>query len=222
MKRSPFSEAYASVLHDFGLSDFPRSQLFLLDYGKKEYIYREQDAVGYLLLLLHGRAKISTITRDGRTLLHSFTKAGGVIGETEMLTRDTGARLFVQAVTDVRCIGIPLPQAEKRLRENLAFMNRLAEILATKLVSSNLNDAHAILYPLENRLCSYIEMTSVSGAFEDSLTQTAELLGTSYRHLHRTLEKLCREGTLQKEGRRFLILDAQALHRQGGDFFSFR
>lgn len=222
MKRSPFSEAYASVLSDFGLSQFPRNQLFLLDYIKKEYIYREQDAVHYLLILLSGRASVSTITSDGRTLLHSFTEAGGIIGEVEMLTRGTGAQLFVQAVTDVRCIGIPLPQAEKHLRENLAFMNRLAEMLAEKLVSSNLNDAHAILYPLENRLCSYVEMTSVSGAFEEPLTQTAELLGTSYRHLHRTLEKLCREGILQKEGRRFLVLDAQALHQRGGDFFSFR
>lgn len=220
MIRKTFSEQYVPVLEEFGLSEFPRELLFLLQFDKKEYIYQEGSPVNYLLILLSGRAKVVTFTEEGRTLLHSFTDRGGILGEVEMLTGNPDAALHVQAVTPVLCIGIPLPEGAKALRSNLAFMNKLSIMLARKLASTNYNSSRIILYTLENRLCSYIEMTSPTGCFEEQLTQAAELLGTSYRHLLRTFEKLCRENILEKSGHSYLIIDPVALRQRGRGFYS--
>lgn len=220
MIRKTFSEQYLPELEAFGISGLPRELLCLLWYDKNEYIYQEGCPVNYLHLVLEGRAKVVTFTEEGRTMMHSFTEKGGILGEVEMLTKKTEAALHVQAVTPVLCIGIPLPEGTNALCGNLAFMNKLSILLARKLNSTNYNASRIILYTLENRLCSYIEMTSPGGCFEEQLTQVAELLGTSYRHLLRTLENLCQENILQKAGRRYLIADREALHQRGRGFYS--
>lgn len=220
MIRKIFSEQYAPALEQIGLADFPREYLCLLCYDKKEYIYQEGCPVSYIHIILEGRAKVVTFTEDGRTLMHSFSEKGSILGEVEMITENYDAALHVQAVTPVLCIGIPLPDATKLLKNSLVFINHLSILLARKLNSTNYNASRIILYTLENRLCSYIEMTSSGGCFEEQLTQVAELLGTSYRHLLRTLEKLCQEKILEKSGHSYLVLNSEALHQKGRGFYS--
>ncbi|MDO4272577.1 MAG: cyclic nucleotide-binding domain-containing protein [Eubacteriales bacterium] len=220
MIRKTFSRQYIRVLEQYGLAEFPSEYLCLLSYDKKEYIYQEGCPVSYILIILEGRAKVVTFTEDGRTLMHSFSEKGSILGEVEMLTENYDAALHVQAVTPVLCIGIPLPDATKLLKNNLIFINHLSILLARKLNSTNYNASRIILYTLENRLCSYIEMTSSGGCFEEQLTQVAELLGTSYRHLLRTLEKLCQEKILAKSGHNYLVLNPEALHQRGRGFYS--
>ena len=59
-----------------------------------------------------------------------------------------------------------------------------------------------MLYPLENRLARYIlEAYSTSSSQDEnseSLTHISELLGTSYRHLLRVLDKFCSENIIKK------------------------
>lgn len=220
MIRKAFQEQYSPILEEFGLAHIPRKLLCLLEYDKKEYIYQEGRPVSHLLIILSGRAKVVTFTEEGKTLMHSFSEQGGILGEVEMIRGIRDAYLYVQAVTPVQCIGISLPEGTKLLRENLSFMNRLCQILVKKLHYTNYNSSRIILYSLENRLCSYIEMTSTDGYFEEQLTQVAELLGTSYRHLLRTIEKLCKEDILQKTRHGYFIANPQVLQQRGRGFYS--
>lgn len=222
MVRKAFPPKYSDILEQFGLSGFPRELLYLLSYDKKEYIYEEGSPVTYLHIILEGRAKVLSLTEEGRILMHTFSEKNDLLGEVEMLTGNPGAALHVQAVTPLLCIGIPLAEGARHLKSNLAFMNRLSMLLARKLQRTNYNSSRIILYSLENRLCSYIEMTSPGGYFEEPLTQTAELLGTSYRHLLRSIEKLCRESILQKNGRRYQIIDLKTLQQKGKGFYSIQ
>lgn len=220
MIRCSFDEKYVPILDKFGLSTVPRSLLCLLSYGKKEYICQEEVPVSHLLIVLKGRAKILTYTEEGKAFMYSFSEEGSFIGEVELLTQKKGAALYVQAVTPMECIGIPLREGSAILRKNLQFMNCLSELLAAKLMSANYNASRMVLYTLENRLCSYIEMSSPNLVFEEPLTQVSEILGTSYRHLLRTIEKLCREEILKKGSHGYHIRDLSALHQRGRGFYS--
>jgi hypothetical protein len=59
----------------------------------------------------------------------------------------------------------------------------------------------------------------VDGYFEESKTVLSEILGTSYRHLLRTLDSLCAKGVLGKEGKGYSILDEDALTSIGEDYY---
>lgn len=69
-----------------------------------------------------------------------------------------------------------------------------------------MNSSINLLYPLENRLASYInELLLINNNeslyvdFDESLVNIAEHLGSSYRHLLRTLNVLCEKEVLQKD-----------------------
>ena len=77
---------------------------------------------------------------------------------------------------------------------------------------------------LESRLASYIyafvnEENNEEFTFEESYSEIAELLGTSYRHLNRTLNKLCSDNILQKDGKKYIIKDIERLKLLSGDLY---
>ena len=55
-----------------------------------------------------------------------------------------------------------------------------------------------------------------------NLTNVAEQLGVSYRHLLRTLKSLCEAGLLEKRSVGYWILDEQELHEKAADKSGFR
>ena len=55
--------------------------------------------------------------------------------------------------------------------------------------------------------------------FNENLTTFAELLGTSYRHLLRTLNKLVDQGLLQKIKGGYRIIDEETLRRLAADIY---
>ena len=96
--------------------------------------------------------------------------------------------------------------------------------LAKKLDYLCINSSTNLLYPLEKRLASYINtvaifMESPDGDeylwFNENLTYLAELLGTSYRHLLRTLNDLCTQGVIHKEKEGYRVVDKVHLSKIG-------
>jgi len=86
----------------------------------------------------------------------------------------------------------------------------LAQIVARNAV----NDTFNILAPLEARLRAYIAHSQRDGVFRGRLTETAEYLGVSYRHLLRTMNELCARGILEKTSGGYRILQPLALGRE--------
>ena len=87
-----------------------------------------------------------------------------------------------------------------------------------------------MLYPLENRLASYIvaylntdEEESVEDGkvfkFEGNYTEIAELLGTSYRHLNRTIKKMCDDKIIQKGDKGYKVLEYNKLLSLSGELY---
>ena len=89
-----------------------------------------------------------------------------------------------------------------------------------------MNSSINLLYPLENRLASYInefltndEDSNIYIDFDENLVNIAELLGSSYRHLLRTLNTLSKKGVLEKEDGKYKVINKVLLEELAGDLY---
>jgi len=155
--------------------------------------------------------------------LISFYKPFRVIGDLEFI-RDNIADCSVQTITDTYAVGIHFEIVKAKLFKDTKFLLFMCRYLSEKLSGSSNNNSITILYSLENRLASYIyafinEDNTKSFTFEGSYSEIAELLGTSYRHLNRTLNKFCADNILEKDGKSYIIKDIERLQALSGDLY---
>lgn len=219
MIKEKLSPQQTAVLAEYGLKDISWDEVYVFRYKSNEFVLQQGYPCPYVLLVLEGKMKVFNTVPNGRTLLFCYTATSGIIGEVEFASdRDTAAS-SVQAVTEVACIGISRARYKNELKNNIAFMNAVSAALAQKLFRSSANSAAAILHPLDARLCAYISMTNEGGYFSEKLTEITEILGTSYRHLLRTLDSLCIRGVLEKTPRGYSIRDEASLKRISDDCY---
>lgn len=198
----------------------------LLFYRKNEYICREGEDIGYLLFIVAGKAKVFTTVSNGKSLLLCFYHKSTVLGDVEMVD-DKAVAINVQVIEDTYCIGISKENIQKHLFEDPKFLKYICNSLGQKLHRSAKNSAINLLYPLEKRLSSYIlaageflENGSRVLSVNENLIELSELLGTSYRHLHRTLKSLCEKGILEKTGNGYEVIDHEEISRLAADLYS--
>lgn len=217
MKREPLKREHIAVLDVYGLGGVDHSPIYLSVFAGGEFILRQGYTCPYVYIVLDGKMKVFLTVPDGRTLLVSYYASNVILGEVELALDNDTAASSVQAITEVSCICIPRDRYQAEMKDSIPFINAVSAELAQKLFCSNRNSASTILHSLETRLCAYIANTNINGYFKETLTEVAEILGTSYRHLLRTLEKLCRKGVLEKTHRGYLIRDMDILKHSGGE-----
>lgn len=208
----------------FSIDMVPYMKLFF--FNKNEYICKAEEKIEYLFFFVEGRAKVYTSLSNGKSLLLCFYKPFKVIGDVEFL-HYSNANSNVQAIEATYCIGISLKDIRQRAMEDPKFLSFMCENLSEKLIRLSKYSSINLLYSLENRLASYILAISSSDEGEKSkginldgnLTEVSELLGTSYRHLLRTLNKLCLQGVVIKNKDFYEILDIKKLEELAGDLY---
>jgi CRP-like cAMP-binding protein len=182
-----------------------QSYMQLLYYKKNDHIIREDDKLNYLLFLVKGKAKAYHTLSNGKSLLICFYQGFQVLGELELLNKKK-ASTNIQVIEDSCCIGIPYKDVYRYLLDDPKFLRYICNTLGDKLHKHSMNSSINILYSLEYRLVSYIrtagerveEAGSTKIIWNENLTHTADLLGTSYRHLLRTLQILGLKGVIKK------------------------
>lgn len=204
MKEKVTPERYGSYLEPFGLTLEQLPDISIRDYQKGEYLCQQGRPMTHLLLLVEGRVKVCAIGPAAKTLLFCYNEPGALIGEVELMTQEP-ASSTLQAAGPVRCLSIPLEQYRPILQGNIQFMNRIALMMARIVARNSINDSFNILLPLDTRLRAYLFLNSRDGVFSGRLTETAEYLGVSYRHLLRTLNELCSKGDLRKLNRGYRL-----------------
>lgn len=98
----------------------------------------------------------------------------------------------------------------------------ICKSLGNKLHRSSHNSSINLLYPLESRLAGYILKTSEETDkinFEGNLTEIAELLATSYRHLLRVLDKFCEMKYLRKNRGIYEVMDYEKLKKLSAEVY---
>jgi len=190
-----------------------------LTFEQDEFISRAGEPMDCIYLVISGKAKVFLNLSSGKQLLLAFFASKGVIGDIELMTNKPTNHTTVQAVTEFSCIALPLNIYSNSLKANNAFINLIATELAEKLTQRVINGAITTLQPIESRVCAYIAQTSNNNLFQETLTEVAVVVGASYRHLLRCLNKLCKDGVLSKDFHGFHIKDRQALDKKAGDLY---
>ena len=203
--------------------DDMKSHMRLLKFDKNEYLIREDEDLEYLLFFIQGKAKVFKTLPNGRSLLLDFYKPFRVIGDIEIV-KNQSATGTIQALSTCYCLAIPMEKERLKLIKDNKFLKFTCESLAEKLAAVSMNSSINLLYPLENRLASYINESLIYGDdlyidFDENLNNIAELLGSSYRHLLRTFNTLCKKGVLKREGGRYKIINKTLLKDLAGDLY---
>lgn len=199
-----------------------------------EFVCKEGEPLNYIYFLVKGNAKVYKNFENGKSLLICFYNPVKynqikIIGDLEFL-KNSMADCSIRVIKDVYAIAIKLDEVKNILLNDCKFLRRMCEYLGEKLSSNSTNSAINLLYPLENRLASYIvaylntdEEESVEDGkvfkFEGNYTEIAELLGTSYRHLNRTIKKMCDDKIIQKEDKGYKVLEYNKLLSLSGELY---
>lgn len=213
------TELHKKYLSDFGLQDIETDGLLIRNFKKGEFLFDQGSPLEYLMIITKGRIKVCSLASNGKTLLFCYNDPGTILGEVELMTH-AFASSSVCAVTDVQGLVIPYDRYQDYLLSNITFMNRICLILSEIVTQNSINGASNILYPFESRLCAYIAMTNENGYFNEKLTELAEFLGTSYRHLLRTLDNLCTKGVIEKTSLGYMVKDDLKLRTLGVKYYS--
>ena len=208
----------------FGIDMKPHMKVF--KYNKNEYICKANERLDCLLFFVEGKAKVYSSLSNGKSLLLCFYKPFMVIGDVEFIESDT-ANSNVQVIEETYCLAIDMELIREFAIEDWKFLNYMCRSLAEKLIKLGKYSSINLLYPLENRLASYILATTSrnegknEGAiiFEGNLSEVSELLGSSYRHLLRTLNSLSKQGIIKKNENKYEIVDLDGLQILAADLY---
>lgn len=197
-----------------------------LHYFKKgSHICVKGDRLDYFYFFVKGRAKVYISTPNGKSLLIRFYSPLQVIGDVEV-TCNENADCNIQAIEDCLCVGVPLHIVHEISNYDPKFLSFVCKHLSSKLTSTSASTSLNVLYPLENRLASYLlalypnDLTPEDKIVTDNFTQLSELLGSDYRHFLRVVDKLCSKNIIKKEKRSLVIVDRVALNNLAVDLYN--
>ncbi|MDR7316986.1 helix-turn-helix domain-containing protein [Brevibacillus nitrificans] len=103
-------------------------------------------------------------------------------------------------------VAISYKTLQERYLNHPPFLQFILQKISHKLYNStSLN----LLYPVENRFASYVlsTLSDESELHTGKLTEIADLLGTSYRHLNRVIRDLCAAHVIERKKGSLLIID---------------
>ena len=216
MRSMPLSPAYQPFLSEYGLSCETVRGARVHLYRTGETILRQGCAMDSLYLLVSGTARVSVSSSDGKNLIFCSEVSSGMLGDVELALGERSASTTVVVASPLCCVVLPFSANEDALKANLRFMERLSRELAQKL--QNRGHAHmaSALLSSEERLCGYLLFTAQDGMFHEPMTEAAQAIGVSYRHVFRLINVLCQDGILEKTPDGLRILDTDALREKSG------
>ena len=217
MQKQKLPPQYAQKLLAYDLGGIDLSGAVLIQYDRGEWFLVEGSTIEYVYIILSGKAKVCMSEQGGRNLILCYYVSDGIMGDVELMMGRREAISSAQALTPVTCIGLPLSIYTPILLSYLPFVLRLGKGLAEKLHASVASTTEIILKPFEARFCAYLLQNAQNGFFFERLTNTAEQLGVSYRHLLRRLKALCDQGLLEKRKGGYFLLNEPELHKRAAE-----
>lgn len=190
-------------------------------YEKDEYILEAQSNLQYYYLLVQGKVKVSYPFENGKSMLLKFYSDFISIGDLELL-KNIPVLCDVDAVIDTYLIAVPSDILRKKYFDNPKFLHHLVDSLSDKLYATINNTSYNFVYPLTNRLASYLAEYITDKNYihlNCSFKDLAEFLGTTYRHLSRTLKELEASSIIKCDDKIIYILDEDKLRELSKNMF---
>lgn len=168
----------------------------LLHFSPGELVTTAFSRPDYLFFVVEGRLSLYDMP-DEETIIFLETDFRDVtmIGEIEVFDPEYES-FFVEAVTDVFAIAIPLEQYRETLLNDPKFLLHICRSLEAKLSAAVSSSFHGTL---REKMDRRIRMHS-SGEHIRNVSALAMKFGVSRRQVLRVLRSLCDEGVLRREG----------------------
>lgn len=182
-------------------------------YEKNEYILEAESNLEYYYLLVDGKIKVSYLFENGKSMFLKFYKEFNSIGDLELL-KNIPILCNIDAIEDTYLIAIPSDILRKKCLDNIKFLHHLVDSLSEKLFATINNSSYNFVYPLINRLSSYLVEHITDKNYivlSSSFLEIAQFLGTTYRHLNRTFKELESQSIIKCENKTIYILDENRL-----------
>ena len=190
---------------------------FLTDSAKKMQLIDTYKLAEYMTLDLGAISDLVSFERNEYLVTAEknncvfFSQRQTLVGEASSLFGKPPA-FHVKAMSDVLCIAINLNRYRTDLLNDLTFVRNVCELLASKINNEG-RYSTTLLDPLEVRLAQFILLNSSSHLFTLQLTDCADALNTSYRHLLRIMKQLGDLNILSKQHNCYYIHDRDALSK---------
>lgn len=199
------------ILQQYGLDKNKLYNCSIRTYYFSERVITEGIRCENLIIVTDGKAKVGTMTPNGKNLILCFYISSGILGDLELMIDSGLGSSTVTALNDLRCICIPVGENKQYLLNNLQFIRIVCKELAEKLQKDVDTTVIHTLYSGQTRLCRYILEASHDRWFRDIMSDVAYSIGISYRHLYRMIGKLCDDGILEKTDKGYYIKDINEL-----------
>ncbi|MDX8367943.1 Crp/Fnr family transcriptional regulator [Cytobacillus sp. IB215665] len=190
------------------------SKLTLCRYDQGELVIDSKDNMQNLHFLVMGKVKAYTINQEGKVFLFKFFNPFSVFGELEYVTKQfKHPSFYLETMNESYVLKISWSDLSQLTPNNkLKLMKYLNELLAQKLTLTTDLLWLFVYTSLEERLARYLlEVSNKVGSFQPSYTvkiiELAQLLGTSNRHLLRTIKKMTDQGLIMKEKNEIKIIN---------------
>lgn len=184
----------------------------VIKYKKDDYIIRSGDLLSNFYFLISGKIRIFQDYENGKTMLIRIFDTYTVLGDIEYFQR-IPAMSTCQCVEEVEILKVPYEYIDKYYKDDLTFLRNILIQLSAKVLLTNEQALLNSVYSLDTRLASYIlSILNESNIAEiPPLTDVANHLGSSYRHLTRTIKELIEKGVIMKKNRKIKVLDREKL-----------
>lgn len=205
------------------IKKYPVQQYFSADvtqylelhtFKKGDFVCEDRKTPDHFFFILEGKVKLSLIHQDGNVTLVQYYEPGDVLGELELLGMRQHSQA-IQAVGNVTCLALPFAECKDMMLSDAVFMQNLCRLMAGKMQRSVNKLVNTQTYPLENRLAEYLLMKEAEVGrgqwMHVKLTDLAQYLGTSYRHLSRVIKDFDEAGWIEKERTKMRVLERDGL-----------
>ncbi|WRS28684.1 cyclic nucleotide-binding domain-containing protein [Oscillospiraceae bacterium MB08-C2-2] len=183
-------------IEKYGLQEYFTKNLTqiaaLHQYDADEMLAHEGQLCEYIWILVKGECMAYVYTANNKIHCECYFKDVSLLGEAATLWNEPPMN-NVRTLTECHMVSIFAPQYRETLLNDNKFLRFAAYTLALHVRQ---NVVH--FDPLETRLAGFILDAHKNGVFRYNLTQCADIMETSYRHLMRVLRIMCDSGILIK------------------------
>jgi CRP-like cAMP-binding protein len=192
----------------------------IIEFAPGEEILKTGDNLENYYIFLEGRLKVYSIQENGKHLLLKFYGGFDTLGDIELIS---GMKISstVVAVKESILIRMPAGKLKSLVYDYPPFLRYSMNNLGLKLHNLSNHSAHNLLYPLKNRLASFIHVQAEGDELilSDKFIDIAEYLGTTYRHLSREMNSLENEKIITRKKNIIKVLSEDNLKELAGNIY---
>ena len=199
-----------------------KADLRIRRYNKREIVLQKGGKGDGLLFLLGGQMQVIDVTEDGRAIGLRLLGPGDFFGEIALINGSTRSASVV-AMSEVLVAFLPAPTAMHLFSHVPSVAQQMLRHLAQKIQRDSEFRSLLSINNTAKRIYTYLALmqqptTSESGqpsVVENLPTHQdiANMINTSRETVTRALLALSQQGIVQKDARRLIILDPEALQK---------